>query len=154
MGVKNSPITAITVHCSASSPDVYVDAKVIDRWHRQRGFAKIGYHYVIKRDGSVETGRTLDEVGAHVQNQNTGNIGVCLAGGTNKDGKSEENFTLDQYHSLAVLLAELLKKFPKAEIKGHRDWPGVKKDCPCFNVKRWWYETSINPDGLHGVTPV
>ena len=147
MAISNRPITAITVHCSASSPKVNADAKMIDRWHRTRGFAKIGYHYVIKRDGTVETGRTEDEVGAHVEGKNTGNLGVCLSGGVNADGKSEDNFTDEQYHSLAVLLQELLKKYPKAEIKGHRDWPKVKKDCPCFDVRKWWKDTMIDPLG-------
>lgn len=147
--MANTPVTALTVHCSASKPSQKVDAKVIDRWHRLRGFAKIGYHYVILRDGNVETGRTLDEVGAHVEGKNTGNLGICLVGGVNEEGKSEANFTDDQYHSLAVLLEQLLKQFPKAEIKGHRDWPGVRKDCPCFNVKDWWHKTMVDPLGEH-----
>lgn len=136
-------INFITVHCSASAPDVYVDAKVIDRWHRARGFLKIGYHFVIKRDGIVEKGRNLDEVGAHVEGHNKGNIGICLAGGVNKAGKAEDNFTDDQKHALAVLLIDLNKKFPKAQILGHRDWPGVRKDCPSFDVRKWMKETGV-----------
>ena len=143
--MPNETITAITVHCSASPPKVYVDAKVIDRWHRSRGFAKVGYHYIIKRDGTIEKGRDETEVGAHVEGKNTGNLGVCLAGGVNAEGKAENNFTDDQFHALALLLQDLLKKYPKAEIKGHRDWPGVRKDCPCFDVKKWWFETMVEP---------
>jgi N-acetylmuramoyl-L-alanine amidase len=135
----NTPIKAITIHCSASKPSMKVNAKVIERWHRERGFFKIGYHYVILRDGVVELGRTLDEVGAHVKDYNKGNIGICLVGGLNQDtGKPEDNFTPIQYKELKHLLDYLLQRFPRAEIKGHRDWPGVKKDCPCFDVKKWW----------------
>jgi N-acetyl-anhydromuramyl-L-alanine amidase AmpD len=136
-------ITHITVHCSASPPTTHVDAKVIDRWHRARGFLKIGYHFVIRRDGVVEKGRDIKEVGAHVANHNTGNLGICLAGGVNKEGKAEDNFTTDQLHSLALLLQDLKKQFPKATILGHRDWPGVKKDCPSFDVRSWLKETGV-----------
>lgn len=138
--MKNEPIKYLVVHCSASPPNVYVDAAVIDRWHRQRGFFKIGYHYVIKRDGTVDKGRDEEEVGAHAQGYNTGSIGICLAGGTNKAGKAENNFTPEQFKALEAKLEELLKRYPKAEILGHRDLPGVKKDCPSFDVKSWWSE--------------
>ena len=138
----NEPIKYLVVHCSASSPSVYVDAAVIDRWHRQRGFFKIGYHYVIKRDGVVEKGRDDEEVGAHVQGHNTGSLGICLAGGTDAKGNPANNFTKEQFDALEVLLEKLLKQHPKAEILGHRDFPGVKKDCPCFDVKPWWAEVT------------
>ncbi len=140
--MKNEPIKQLVVHCSASSPSVYVDAAVIDRWHRQRGFFKIGYHYVIKRDGVVEKGRDDEEVGAHVQGHNTGSLGICLAGGVDAKGKSVNNFTPEQFKALEVLLEKLLKQHPKAEILGHRDFPGVKKDCPCFDVKPWWAQVT------------
>lgn len=148
----NSPIVAVTVHCSASKPDVYVDAKVIDRWHRLRGFAQIGYHYVIKRDGTIELGRPHHVIGAHVEGHNKGNLGICLAGGVDENGRSVANYTPEQYKSLITLLNELLIKYPRAEIKGHRDWAGVRKDCPCFNVKQWWEKHS--DDHLKGVAPV
>jgi N-acetylmuramoyl-L-alanine amidase len=136
--MANTPVKAITIHCSASKPGMKVDAKVIERWHRERGFFKIGYHYVINRDGTVELGRSLDETGAHVQGFNQGNIGICLVGGLDEKGKPENNFTEQQFASLILVIKELLIKYPRAEIKGHRDWPGVKKDCPCYDVKKWW----------------
>lgn len=120
-----------------------VDAAMIDRWHRAKGWLKIGYHYVIKRDGTVEKGRDLKEVGAHVENHNTGNIGICLAGGTDKVARPENNFTDDQFHSLALLLQDLHNQFPTAKILGHRDWPGVKKACPSFDVRQWIEETGV-----------
>lgn len=136
--MKNEPIKYLVVHCSASPPNVYVDAAVIDRWHRQRGFFKIGYHYVIKRDGVVEKGREEEEVGAHAQGYNTGSIGICLAGGVDGKNNPTNNFTHEQQQSLIDLLEKLLKRYPKAEILGHRDLAGVKKACPSFDVKSWW----------------
>ena len=39
---------------------MHVDAKIIDKWHKERGWSGIGYHYVIKRDGQIELGRPID----------------------------------------------------------------------------------------------
>lgn len=141
--MSHLPAKFLTVHCSATSPSVYVDAKVIDRWHRAKGWLKIGYHFVIKRDGTVEKGRDISEVGAHVEGYNTGNLGICMAGGVDDSGKPEANFTSDQYHSLALLLQDLKKQFPDAQVLGHRDWPKVRKACPSFDVKKWIAETGV-----------
>jgi N-acetylmuramoyl-L-alanine amidase len=133
-----SQVRFIVIHCSASPPHAKVNAEVIDKWHRQRGFRRIGYHYVINRDGVVELGRMLDEAGAHAYGYNDCSVGICLVGGVNRAGKAENNFTPEQFESLKRKLEELLPKFPKAEILGHRDLPGVKKDCPSFDVRQWW----------------
>lgn len=140
----NLPIKAITVHCSATSPAVNVTASMIDRWHRAKGWLKIGYHYVIRRDGVIDKGREDTEVGAHVEGFNTGNLGICMAGGVDDKGVPAQNFTDDQYHTLAILLQDLKKKHPNAEIKGHRDWPNVKKACPSFDVRKWIKDTGVN----------
>lgn len=127
----------LVVHCSASVPDIKTDVKTIDRWHRQRGFLMVGYHYVIKTDGTIEKGRDEDSIGAHVQGHNSNSVGICLVGGVDKDGKSVNNYSQDQLLSLLVVLKDLKKKYPNAIVQGHRDFAGVKKDCPCFSVKDW-----------------
>ena len=127
----------IVVHCSATQAKADIGAAEIDRWHRQRGWQCIGYHYVIRRDGTVENGRDDRVVGAHVEGHNSDSIGICMAGGIDKDGKSENNFTEDQFTALRKLCHELKRKYPAATVQGHRDFPGVKKDCPCFPVKDW-----------------
>lgn len=128
----------LVVHCSASPPSVDADATMIDRWHRERGFLKIGYHYVIKRDGTVEPGRDETHVGAHEPRVNQVSVAICMVGGVNAQGKAEANFTDAQFVSLERLLTELRGRYPGAEILGHRDIPGVRKDCPSFNVQQWW----------------
>lgn len=134
----NNNIKWLVVHCSATPASRDIGAKEIDVMHRQRGFLKIGYHYVIRRDGTVEKGRQDSEVGAHVAGYNTGSIGICLIGGVKEDGKTSEcNFTLAQYESLKKLLTDLKKAHSEAVIQGHRDFPNVRKDCPCFDVKAW-----------------
>lgn len=135
----------LVVHCSASPPKTFVDASVIDRWHRQRGFKCIGYHKVILRDGTVQDGRPLDQIGAHVEGWNSVSLGICLVGGvSDKDGVTpENNFTEAQFASLEVLLKELQEKYPKAKIQGHRDFPKVAKACPSFSVADWLKTTDI-----------
>ena len=132
--------TFIAVHCSASAPDIATDAKVIDRWHRQRGFLMIGYHYVIKTDGTVEKGRDLDAIGAHVEGFNAVSVGICMVGGVDVNGstgKPVNNFSKEQFRALTGLLKTLAAQYPKAVIQGHRDFPNVAKACPSFDVKTW-----------------
>ena len=129
-------ITLIVVHCSAVRPEQTSSAKQIDEWHRDRGFHNgIGYHFVVRRDGSIELGRPLEMVGAHVVNHNKHSIGICYEGGLNSAGKSEDTRTPEQKQALREKLEELHRMFPKALIVGHHDLnPG--KDCPCYEVVR------------------
>lgn len=141
-----SAVKYLVVHCSATPPKMRVDRDMIDRWHRERGWLGIGYHFVITRDGVVQKGRELDAVGAHVEGHNHESIGICLAGGvdTSLPAKPEANFTGDQYHALAMLLSTLLQQFPKAQIVGHRDL-NPNKACPSFDAGKWWHETVVDP---------
>lgn len=107
----------------------------IARWHKERGFLKVGYHFGIARDGNIEQGRHWTEPGAHVMGYNKHSIGIVLYGGLDEAGKPEDNFTEAQWESLVDLLKEVLFLFPGVPIVGHRDIPNVKKDCPCFDVK-------------------
>lgn len=128
----------IVVHCSASPASaVHVDAKEIDRWHRKKGWLKIGYHFVITRGGVLQKGRDLDAAGAHVAGRNHESIGVCLVGGTKDDWKTpEDNFTSRQLEVLDVLLLELRCMYPLADIVGHWELD-PKKACPVFDIKGW-----------------
>ena len=136
--MKRGKTKWLVVHCSASQPLRSLDANAIRRWHKEKGWSDIGYHYVIKTDGTVEDGRDLMAVGAHVAGHNAESVGICMIGGVDKNGYSTNNFTQQQFQSLRKLLGELLKIFPEAVILGHRDFPNVKKDCPCFDVTDWW----------------
>ena len=89
---KRQDTDYIIIHCSATPPSMDVGAKEIDKWHRQRGWRKIGYHYVITRDGDIQEGRELDEIGAHCRGLNSTSVGVCLVGGVN--GKANPKVTL------------------------------------------------------------
>lgn len=128
----------IVLHCSASRPSDDTQAKDIDRQHRKQGWLKIGYHFVITRDGVLQTGRSLDEVGAHVAGFNHRSIGICLSGGVKEsDGVTpENNFTPAQWTVLSVLLAELRESYPQAKVVGHYEL-NPKKACPSFDVSAY-----------------
>lgn len=130
----------LVVHCSATREGQDLNAADIDRMHRQRGFKKIGYHYVIKLDGTVEKGRADNEPGAHVEGYNSRSLGICYIGGVANDKKMtpKDTRTPAQIEALAKLLKTLTVKYPKAEVLGHRDIPGVRKACPSFDVRPWW----------------
>lgn len=129
----------IVIHCSATRAIQNIGVKEIRDWHvRGRGWADVGYHKIIRRDGKVENGRPIDQAGAHVAGHNANSIGICLVGGLNNDTYAPEaNYTAAQWASLKSLVADMLKKYPKAKVLGHRDFPGVKKSCPCMSAKDW-----------------
>ena len=127
----------IVIHCSATRPSQDIDAKEIDRWHRSRGWLKIGYHKVLKRDGTEEEGRHLMETGAHAKGYNHKSVGICMVGGVTEEDhtKAENNFTPEQWEALDLLLTKLTARFPKATIIGHNEISS--KECPSFNVQDW-----------------
>lgn len=123
------PITEIVIHCADTPPNMDIGAFEINEWHVKRGFLCIGYHLVVRRNGSVEAGRPLSMIGAHVEGHNANSIGVCLVG-------SKGDHTPAQWARAALLCADLLTQFglPPTALKGHRDYPGVTKTCPDFDV--------------------
>ncbi len=129
-------IRYIVIHCAATRPEQDIGVKEIDQWHKQRGWVGCGYHHVIRRDGTIEDGRPLNKIGAHVRGHNRESIGVCLVGGLNAKGKADANFTHEQYVSLNKLIIELKYKFTNAKVLGHRDLDPMKA-CPCFCVGSW-----------------
>lgn len=128
-------INEIIVHCSATPEGKDFTIADIDRWHRQRGFTKIGYHYVIYRDGTIHVGRNESEVGAHCLGHNQNSIGICYIGGLSSDGKTPKDTRTDaQKKALTTLLQALKKKYLSASIHGHRDF--AKKACPSFDATK------------------
>jgi N-acetylmuramoyl-L-alanine amidase len=127
-------IDEIIIHCTATKEGVDVDAKTIDKWHKQRGWKGIGYHYVIKLDGTVEKGRNDEEVGAHCTNHNAHSIGIVYVGGLDNNGKPKDTRTDAQKESMWNLLRILLIKYPTANVHGHNEFSN--KACPCFDVQK------------------
>lgn len=129
----------LVVHCTATPPQMDIGVAEIRPWHRKMGWIDIGYHFVIRRNGTVETGRPLNTVGSGVLGYNLNSVHISLVGGTDKNNaKAENNFTLAQFDALEAKLKELLITYPNAVVQGHRDFPKVAKDCPSFDAKKWW----------------
>ncbi len=128
----------IVVHCTATPEGKPFTAKDVDRWHREKGWNGIGYHFVVLLDGNIEAGRPANAVGAHVEGYNSNSIGVVYVGGVDAKGKSKDTRTPAQKRALELLVKDLVERYPGATVQGHRDFPGVKKDCPCFDTKKWW----------------
>lgn len=131
-------ITRIIIHCAATTPDQDVGVDDIRRWHRQLGWRDVGYHYVIRRDGRLELGRDIALAGAHAVGHNHDSIGICLAGGLNRQGVPDCNYTRHQWQRLESLVRDLIKTTPTiTDVLGHRDL-NAGKACPCFSVRDWW----------------
>lgn len=113
-------------------PTMDIGAKEIRQWHKQRGWADIGYHFVIRRNGTIEPGRALDEVGAHEPTRNRDSVAICLVGGIDAKGKPQNNFTPAQMGSLTVKIGQLLAKYPRAVVSGHNHWQAGRA-CPSFD---------------------
>lgn len=127
-------IKEIIIHCSATAAGRNFKAADIDAWHRQRGFRKIGYHWVVDLDGTIEAGRAEREVGAHCLGHNAESIGVCYIGGLAEDGKTPmDTRTEAQRMALKRLITEIMRRYPGATLHGHREF--AAKACPCFDVK-------------------
>ena len=126
-------INEIIVHCTATPAGKDYTVDDIRRWHLQRGFSDIGYHYVIYRDGTVHEGRSVDIAGAHCEGHNTHSIGVCYVGGVQRNGKTpSDTRTNAQRAAMLNLLFELREAYPNAKIHGHRDY--AAKACPSFDA--------------------
>lgn len=128
-------IDKIIIHCSATPEGREVSVKTIRKWHLQRRFSDIGYHYVIHLDGTIETGRPIEKNGAHCSYNNIGSIGICYVGGMDKDmKKAKDTRTQAQKNSLIKLMHELIYKYNKdMTIHGHNEFSNKK--CPSFNVQ-------------------
>ena len=127
-------INEIIIHCSATKEGNKISAATIDRWHKDRGWRCIGYHYVVRIDGSIEYGRHVQDIGAHVKGRNKHSIGVCYIGGLDADMEPKDTRTRDQKESLLYLLKTLKRLHPDATIHGHREF--ANKACPCFDAHK------------------
>ena len=126
-------INEIIIHCSATPEGRHVTVDDIRRWHKQRGWRDIGYHYAIYIDGSIHCGRPVAQPGAHCKRHNAHSIGICYIGGLDRNGRPKDTRTSAQKASLQSLITRLKLLFPSASIHGHNEF--ARKACPCFNVQ-------------------
>jgi N-acetyl-anhydromuramyl-L-alanine amidase AmpD len=141
-------ITEIIIHCSATPDGKDYTVDDLRRWHKQQGYADVGYHYIVYRNGILAQGRDVNIIGAHASGHNAHSIGICYIGGMNAENtQPEDTRTLRQKARLLSLLVDLRKLYPNARIIGHRDLSEDKngngiiepsewmKACPSFDAK-------------------
>ena len=129
-------ITEIILHCTATRPDANCTVESIRRYHRSLGWHDIGYHYVIYPDGSVHSGRPVEEGGAHCPGHNAQSIGIVYADGHPADTRTEA-----QCLALLQLVQDLMEEHPITSIHGHNEY--ANRACPCFNVPQWLIEEGL-----------
>ncbi|MEN6411627.1 MAG: N-acetylmuramoyl-L-alanine amidase [Veillonellales bacterium] len=135
----------IVVH-HVGGTDRDVSAEEIHGWHLANGWSGIGYHYVIRKDGTIERGRPREMIGAHAEGFNSRSIGINIVGDFEQATPEPA-----QIESAAMLIAELCEIYclcPDAQtIVGHRDL--MSTDCPGENLycllqdirgKAVWYQ--------------
>jgi len=130
-------IEHIVIHCTATQPTTKIE-DIKKYWKEVRGWGDVpGYHYIITAEGVVvnllDTSKNSNGVYAH----NSSCVNIAYVGGIDKQGQPKDTRTSAQEHAMFDLIVSLTEKFPKANVLGHRDFPGVHKACPSFDVKSW-----------------
>lgn len=126
----------LTIHCAATPEGRANTAADVSRWDVER-FGQVSYHWVVELDGNKVRTLPDSQRGAHVARANTGNIGVCYIGGCDKAMKPKDTRTPAQRQALRELVLDYRKKYPNIIVRGHNEWPGVRKACPSFDVSEW-----------------
>lgn len=129
-------INLIVLHCYGTKEGQNFTVKDVDKWHKQRGWKKIGYHYVIDLDGTIHKGRDESEIGAHATGYNAYSLGISYCGGCDKNGKAKDTRTKEQKESLLKLVHDLLKKYNLTleNVKCHNQLCKNGKQCPSFSI--------------------
>jgi len=129
-------IKYIVVHCTATPPDTTIES-ILRYWREHLGWKNPGYHYIIKRDGQIVNIFPEDQSSNGVKGFNQNAVHISYIGGVDKNNQAFDNRTNAQRHAMFTKLIDLSEKYPDATILGHRDFPGVTKLCPSFDVKEW-----------------
>ena len=122
----------IILHSTATPEGRHVDAAEITRWHLERGFDTIGYHFVIQLDGTIELGRFINKVGAHTKGKNRGSVGIAYVGGCDADMEPKDTLNDKQHESLLLLVDEIRNRYGDLSLHGHNEFSN--KACPSFDV--------------------
>lgn len=130
-------INKIILHCTDSPDTLDIGFKEINEWHKENGWlsksgVSCGYHYIIRRDGTVERGRPEKDVGSHCYGHNKTSIGVVWVG--------KDRLSMRQDIALRNLLRHLINKhkLDPSDIYGHKEF-NDHKSCPNVDMNgvRW-----------------
>jgi N-acetylmuramoyl-L-alanine amidase len=126
-------INKIILHCSATPEGKDYTVEQIREWHvKGNGWKDIGYHFVIYRDGSIHTGRPVEQVGAHCKGHNANSIGVCYIGGITEDNVPKDTRTDAQKKAMREFVKTLQSQYPGATVHCHNEF--ANKACPSFKL--------------------
>jgi hypothetical protein len=121
-------VHTVFIHCTAAS-NPKVGAREVDRWHKEKGWAGVGYQYVIRTDGVVEHGRTPELAPAAQEGHNTGTLAICV------NGLLPADFNALQMAALVDLCHKIDSEYPKGlRFRGHCEVSS--KACPVFDYKK------------------
>jgi N-acetylmuramoyl-L-alanine amidase len=126
-------VKKIILHCTATVEGQEFDITDVDRWHKKRGWKSVGYHYLIKQDGTLQVGRSLDEVGSHAKGENSDSIGIVYVGGLDANKEPKDTMTAYQELTLMELIFSLRTVFHWMPVHGHNEYSN--KACPSFDVQ-------------------
>jgi N-acetylmuramoyl-L-alanine amidase len=127
-------LNRIILHCAATREGKDFSVDTIREWHvNGRGWSDIGYHWVIRLDGSIEVGRPLEKSGAHTKGHNKDSVGVCYIGGCDADGKPKDTMNPEQEKAWRMIVLSLRTLYGDLTIHGHNEF--ANKACPSFTVK-------------------
>jgi len=132
-------INRVVIHCSDSDNPKHDDIRIIDQWHKERGWESpsgihCGYHWFINKSGIIQQGRPESEIGSHVKGHNQDSIGVCLSG--------RYHFYKGQVLALKRLFSDIRLRYGDVQILGHKDLD-PKKTCP--NISMDYVRSMIAP---------
>ncbi len=127
-------IDEIIVHCAATPEGKYFDVRDVTAWHKQRGWGRCGYHFIVLLDGTIQEGCPVGQEGIHTKRHNKGTIGISYIGGVSKDGKvAKDTRNKAQRAGLIGLVMALKAKHGIAKpVSGHNQY--AQKACPSFSV--------------------
>ena len=138
----------VILHCSATTPEMDIGVDWIRELHvHGNGWSDVGYHYVIKQDGTVEQGRPLHRAGAHTKGYNN-SVGICYVGGVDNNHQPKDTMTWEQELSFFQLWHSLVTLFGPLTLHGHNEF--ANKACPSFDVRtKYRFLTNSNDTERH-----
>lgn len=138
-------IKHIVLHTTATPQSATVPA-ILRYWREVLGWRSPGYHYIIDAAGKVHDIWPVEKISNGVAGFNKNSVHVSYIGGVNARRKAVDNRTKAQVASMIEVVTMLTERFPEAEVLGHRDFPNVKKSCPCFDARKWWASVKKQKD--------
>lgn len=129
-------INHIVLHCTATAQSTTVES-ILNYWKNIKKWKSPGYHYLIEADGTVNKIHPIESVSNGVRGYNSDSIHISYIGGVAEDLTPTDNRTAMQVLAQLDILIKLKERFPYAKICGHRDFEGVNKACPSFDVKEF-----------------